>query len=213
MARRYVPALAFRALTPVYDSVLRFMFDEARLKGRLVEQAGLRAGHRVLDLGCGTGTLLALLMQAHPGCRAHGIDGDPAMLAAAREKLDSGGGGLVAALADQLPFVPGSFDRVLSSLFFHHLPSATKVPVFRQAYDLLRPGGELHVLDFGQPASLRTLIVFSVLRLFDGLDNTRDNVKGLLPCRMEEAGFSSVAEVGCVNTIVGTIAYYRAVRP
>lgn len=213
MSGRYVPALAFRILTPIYDPILRLMFDEATLKGRLVEQADVREGQRVLDLGCGTGTLLALLTRAQPRCRAYGIDGDPAMLAAARRKLGPDAAGLVAALAERLPFAPESCDRVLSSLFFHHLSSASKLAVLRQAYHLLRPGGELHVLDFGRPASLPMLAIFSVLRLFDGLDNTRDNVKGLLPRRMEEAGFSSVAEVGSANTIAGTVTYYRALRP
>ena len=213
MTARYVPALAFRILTPIYDPVLRLMFDEAGLKRRLLEQAELREGHRVLDLGCGTGTLLALLARAGVECRAHGVDGDPRMLAVARRKLGPGTAGLVAALAERLPFAPASFDRVLSSLFFHHLPSDSKLPVLRQAHELLRPGGELHVLDFGRPASLTMLAVFSVLRLFDGLDNTRDNVKGLLTRRMEEAGFVSVAEVGAVSTVAGTVAYFKGVRP
>jgi SAM-dependent methyltransferase len=212
---RYVPALAFRALTPLYDPALRFFFDEPALKARLIRQAGLRGGQRVLDLGCGTGTLLLMLGESHPDCELWGLDGDRAVLARAMRKLAASGGRarLIAALGDRMPFRPGSFDRVLSSLFFHHLPSAIKVPVLEAALQALKPGGELHVLDFGRPSNIRTHAVFSFLRLFDGLDNTRDNARGLLPQRMAEAGFVDISEMDRVGTRVGTVTYCRAVRP
>lgn len=214
-APRYVPALAFRALTPLYDPALRFFFDEPALKARLVDQAGLKPGHRVLDLGCGTGTLLVMLGQRHPDCELWGVDGDRTVLARARRKVLASRvqAHLVAALADRMPFETASFDRVLSSLFFHHLPSATKVPALQGALQALRPGGELHVLDFGRPSSARSRAVFSFLRLFDGLDNTRDNAQGLLPQRMKEAGFLGASELDRVDTRVGTVTYCRAIRP
>jgi ubiquinone/menaquinone biosynthesis C-methylase UbiE len=77
---RYVPALAFRSLTPFYDTVLRRLFDEASLKRRLIELAGIRPGERVINVGCGTGTLLRQLAEAEPLCRPFGVDGDLAML-------------------------------------------------------------------------------------------------------------------------------------
>lgn len=56
----YLPALSFRALTPLYDPVLRWTMREDEFRERLVRQADPRPDHRVLDLGCGTGSLAVL---------------------------------------------------------------------------------------------------------------------------------------------------------
>jgi SAM-dependent methyltransferase len=213
-APRFVPGLAFRCLTPLYDGVLRALFDEKALKKRLLTLASVRPGERLVDVGCGTGTLLQLLVDSRSQCWAYGVDADPEMLARARPKLAQGRGDalLAAAFAQQLPFRPASFDRALSSLFFHHLASDAKVAALRAIHDVLRPGGTLHVLDFDSPATIAARVVFSFLRIFDGLDNTRDNARGLLPLRMKEAGFRDVVELDRANTLVGTLSYWRAVR-
>ena len=54
---RYLPALKYRWLTPLYDPVLRRVFREDVMRARLVEQVAPHPGQRVLDRGCGTGTL------------------------------------------------------------------------------------------------------------------------------------------------------------
>ena len=66
MAQRYIPALGHAWLTGLYDPVLRFTMREATFKSQLVAQADLRPGHRVLDLGCGTGTLTVRIKQSQP---------------------------------------------------------------------------------------------------------------------------------------------------
>ena len=214
-ACRYVPGLAFHVLTPLYDRALRVIFDEVALKSRLLDQAALAAGQRVLDLGCGTGTLLLLVHEREPGVGAFGVDGDSKMVGRARTKLHAAGASshVAVALAQEMPLAARSFDRILSTLFFHHLPTATKPAVLREVLRVLRPGGELHVMDFGRPSGWGPWTIFTVLRAFDGLDNTADNAKGLLPRRMEEAGFEDVREVARIDTLVGTVAYYRGCRP
>jgi len=210
---RFVPGLAFHALTPLYDRALRLMFDELALKRRFLDQAALAPGQQVLDLGCGTGTLLILLRDRRLGCPAFGVDGDRAMAARARRKLGPAAGTRVAvAWAQELPFADGSFDRLLSTLFFHHLPTAAKPSVLREVRRVLRPGGELHVMDFAPPSGWWRRAIFTVLRVFDGLDSTADNAAGLLPRRMQEAGFEEVRELARVDTLVGTVAHYRARR-
>ena len=88
---KYIPALRFSWLTPVYDPVLRRMMPEVALKQRLVAQAQIAAGQRILDLGAGTGTLTVMVKQNCPAADVVGLDGDPQVRA--RAKAAAAGGG------------------------------------------------------------------------------------------------------------------------
>ena len=82
----------------------------------IVELGDLR-GRRVLDVGCGTGRLLAALVsEAH--AKAWGIDESAEMVAVARETLPAGVG-VRRGEAERLPFRDGWFDRVTMSLVLH----------------------------------------------------------------------------------------------
>jgi SAM-dependent methyltransferase len=82
----YIPALRFRWLTAVYDPVVALTTRERTFKHRLLSQAQIEPGMRVLDLGCGTGTLAVWLKQRTPAAEVVGLDADPAVLALARRK-------------------------------------------------------------------------------------------------------------------------------
>ena len=87
-ARRegYIPAAGYDWLLPLYDPVLRLLLREERAKRQLLEQAEVRPGHRVLDVGCGTGTLVILVKTECPEAQVVGLDGDPKALALARRR-------------------------------------------------------------------------------------------------------------------------------
>ncbi|MFT3894180.1 MAG: methyltransferase domain-containing protein [Anaerolineales bacterium] len=87
--KRYIPALRFKWLTPLYDPLLKWVMREETFKRRIIQQANIQPGMNVLDLGCGTGTLTLMLKRAHPNANITGLDGDPQVLNIAREK--SGG--------------------------------------------------------------------------------------------------------------------------
>jgi ubiquinone/menaquinone biosynthesis C-methylase UbiE len=212
---RYVPALGFRALTPLYDAVVRFTTRERTFKQALLDQAGLAAGQEVLDLACGTGTLTVWAGQRMPDMRLAGLDGDPAMLSRARAKADAAGLNIAfdEGFSTSLPFPDGRFDRVLSSLFFHHLDRDSKQRTLAQVFRVLRPGGELHVADWGRAANPLMRAAFVSIQLLDGFPNTADNVKGMLPQQMREAGFADVTEPRTFATMWGTLSLYRAVKP
>lgn len=116
------------------------------------------------------------------------------------------------ARSDSLPYPDASFDRVLSSLFFHHLAWPDKVRTAREAFRVLTPGGELHVADWGRPENVLMRTLFLAVQCLDGFENTRDNVAGRLIPLFEEAGFSEVGECRTFSTMLGTIALYRAVK-
>jgi ubiquinone/menaquinone biosynthesis C-methylase UbiE len=214
-SNRYVSALRFRTLNAVYDPIVRVTTREATVKERLLEQANLQPRQRVLDVGCGTGTLAIKAKAAQPAVDVVGLDGDPEILARAEAKAREVHADVQFehGFSTDLPFEDDSFDRILSTLFFHHLTTTDKRRTIAEVARVLRPGGELHVADFTRPSDPVMWMLFSTVRLFDGLEQTSANVGGKLPMLFEEAGFSAVAERDRFRTAVGTLALYEARWP
>ncbi|MCC7165644.1 MAG: methyltransferase domain-containing protein [Anaerolineae bacterium] len=205
----YIPALRFKVLTPFYDPLLRWGMREETFKNRLIEEARITPGYRVLDLGCGTGTLTILVKQRQPAAEVIGFDGDPQVLEIARAKaaqqnvnitLDQG-------MAYQLPYPNESFDRVISSLVLHHLTTTDRQRALREVFRVLRQGGEFWIVDFGKPHNPLAFVISLVMR---NLERTQDLIQGLLPAQLRGAGFQEVAEVARFMTLFGTIVLYRA---
>lgn len=211
---RFVPALGVDWLTPLYDVVARLV-GERRFKRRLIEVAGIRAAHDVLDLGCGTGTLALMVHEMRPGARVTGLDIDPCILAMARRKSARAGAdiALVEGSATSPPFPAGSFDRILTTLMLHHLTTAQKQETLAAARRLLRPGGELHIADWGKPHNALMRIASLGFQHFDGGETTGVNIRGELPALMQAAGFDDVAETERRMTLFGTLAFVRGRAP
>lgn len=205
----YIPALRFHWLTPFYDSLFKWSMREESTKSRLIERAQIQSGQRVLDLGCGTGTLAVMIKQSAPEAQVTGLDGDEQVLTIARTKaeqaqvtiqLDHG-------LAYELPYPDASFDVVMSSFVIHHLTSGDKLQAFKEVRRVLRPDGWFHILDFGRPVNLLTQTQSLLFRMFE---QTADNFKGRIPSILKEAGFDSVSEAERVTNIFGPIWFYEA---
>jgi ubiquinone/menaquinone biosynthesis C-methylase UbiE len=208
----YLPALRFRFLTRLYDPAIRLTTREGRFKSMLIEQAGPAPGQRILDLGCGTGTLAIEVKRREPRAELAGLDADPEMLEQARRKADEAGVELelTEGFSTELPYEAGSFDRVLSTLFFHHLDPEPKRRTAAEIARVLQPGGELHVADWGRPSDPAMALAFQGIRLFDGFSNTADNYRGDLPRIFENAGLSGARETARLRTPLGTLSLYRA---
>lgn len=210
----YIPALSYNQLTFLYDPVVRLTTREAAFKSALLAQAQIHLGHRVLDLACGTATLTIAIKQAYPHTTVVGIDGDPMILRQARAKAQRAGVEvqLDEGLSYALPYADASFDRVLSSLFFHHLTRENKLRTLTEVWRVLKPGGALHVADWGTPQNaLMKLASQGIVRL-DGA-TTKDNFAGLLPAFVEQAGFTDVQETRYFNSLFGTIRLHKAHKP
>lgn len=207
---RYIHALGPAILTRFYDPILRLL-REKEFKGRLVDLAQLQPGQRILDVGCGTGTLAMLIQERHPDIEVHGVDGDSKVLEIARSKATQAGANVAfaRAMAWELPYPDGTFDRVVSSLFFHHLVTNDKRRAACEILRVLRPGGTLLLADFGPPRSLPGKAVARTLRWFE---EVADNLGGRLPGFLTEAGFSDVAEIDRFQTYIGPIAYLRGCK-
>jgi ubiquinone/menaquinone biosynthesis C-methylase UbiE len=213
--KHFVPAVGYDFLTRFYDLIVRLALREERFKTRLIEQAEIEPGHRVLDLGCGTATLTMMLKRAYPEATVVGLDGDPRILAIGRRKVAASG--LDVELCEGMtyapPFEAGSFDRVVTSLMLHHLTSEQRRRTFAKVHDLLRSGGEFHIADWGKPQNRLMQLTFLSVRILDGFHVTSDNVHGRLGPMLEESGFVSVGQTRQEMTLLGTLAMVRAVRP
>lgn len=210
-APEFIPALRFHALTGLFDAAVRVGVREGTFKSRLLEPMNLGPGTTALDVGCGTGTLLALALKRFPECSFTGLDGDPAILARAEGKLN-GGATLVAGLAHELPFPDGSFDAVMSSLVFHHLTTDRKHAALREIRRVLKPGGMFHLADYGKARNPLERLAFLQVQLLDGFASTGDHAAGRLPGFLGECGFADIHLTDEILTATGVVAILRARR-
>jgi len=209
--QEYIPALGVRALTPFYDFIQRWIVQDTRYKNRLIEQARIQAGYKVMDLGCGTGTLAIMAKQAQPNAEVFGLDADPEMLKVAhlktaRESLDVK---FDQGMAFDLPYPDAYFERILSSLVIHHLKTPDKEKTARELYRVLKPGGRLHVLDFGKPNTIYGKLLGPFLHKFE---EANDNIDGRLPFIFHEAGLK-VQERGHFWTFFGDLTFLVGEKP
>lgn len=207
----YLPAAGHDWFLPFYDPFVKLLGGD-RARRALIDQAALQAGQRVLEIGCGTGEVVLMIKQLHPGVEVVGLDPDARALARARRKaarvgvsiqLDQG-------FADRLPYADAYFDRVFSSFMFHHLDEDVKELTFREVRRALKPGGSLHLLDFGGPKSGSR--GFLVRRLHSS-HRLKDNYEGGIPKLMEKVGLEDPREVSHGSLFFARTACYRATAP
>jgi len=161
----------------------------SRLRHRLVRALDVRPGHRVLELGCGTGQVTAHLVAA--GAQVTAVDALPEMLDAARRR------------APQATFVEGDVttidlttieaghdhDRVVLSFVLHNFDAPTRQAVLRRSAGALRDGGLVGVLDWaaagpGLAGALRRRLVTAI----EPSPTAAELLDGALAADVERAG-------------------------
>ena len=209
----YIKGLRYGWLTRFYDPVIKLFFDEDRLREQFISQMNLTGNETALDLGCGTGTLSIMLKMKYPGLKVVGIDGDNDMLLRARNKaaLNNTKITFTHALAQSLPFEPDTFDVVVSSLVFHHLPTDVKKSALEEIHRILIPGGKLYISDWGQPSTRIERMRFYSIQMLDGFKTTADNVSGKLFQYINDA-FDNTEEIIRINTLFGVMSVYTALK-
>ena len=182
-----------------------------RARKELIAQAQIQPDHRVLDVGCGTGTLMMLLKRRYSTLQVIGLDPDAKALRRASSKakhvdvsvqFDQGFG-------DALPYENATFDRAFSSFMFHHLEEENREKTLQEVSRVLKPGGSFHLLDFaGGEKGLHGLLghfLHSHARLKDTNDTRILQL-------MRRAGFSGGEKVKDGGMLFGLlrITYYQA---
>jgi ubiquinone/menaquinone biosynthesis C-methylase UbiE len=168
------------------------------LKERIATQY-VRPGDRVLEIGCGTGTLA--LMMARRGASVVGIDASPRMLAEARRKVDEAGLTEsielheidVSEMVDR--FSPASFDLIVSTLVFSEFAAQLQRYALAEASRLLHPDGRLLIADEMIPQGLIARLLFYAVRLplvaiTWLLTRTSTRALSRFPMALKEAGFT-----------------------
>jgi len=211
--RDYVPA------TPqlwLYDFLVAVLTRESRWRPALLRQIDPKAEDSIADIGCGTGTLLALMGRTARSAVLIGVDPDKGILERARRKVAKAGVRVefhvgyardAAALLDRR-----RLSKIVSSLVFHQVPMPEKRAGLGAMCTALVPGGELHVADYGLQRTALMRQLFRIVGAGDGYENTAPNARGMLPELMKEVGLRRVEETVVIPTPTGSISLYRAER-
>ncbi len=175
-----------------YD-LMEWFFDTFLFRGKLRELrqrtadlARIQPGEKVLDVGCGTGTLaMAVAPRVGTTGRVFGIDPGDQQIARARFKAARHNLSVEfqVGVIEQLNFPDQTFDVVLSTIMMHHLSDTLKRQGLAEIARVLKPGGRLVIADFKRPEERRA----QPIRFGAGGSRIQD-----LAALVKDAGFSQV---------------------
>jgi ubiquinone/menaquinone biosynthesis C-methylase UbiE len=194
---------------PYYDLAVNLttLGQAGCLRKMTVDNALIKSGDRVLDVGCGTGEVTLLAKTRTKGGQVYGIDPAPEMIAVARKK--AGRKGLEVdfrvGVIESLPFEESTMDVVTSSLMMHHLPEDLKGRGLAEIYRVLKPGGRLLIADFMRPTGSFLNHLFMAFTRHQGLESGIEELQNLL----RVAGFGQITQLDEQILIIG---FVRAVK-
>jgi ubiquinone/menaquinone biosynthesis C-methylase UbiE len=139
-----------------YDFIMALLTfgREKTLRQMTTRLAQLKTGDRVLEVGCGTGTLtLAAKSQVGPSGEVAGIDIAPEMVAVASHKATRKGVHVSFQVGsiENIPFPDNRFDAVICSFMIFHMPEDVRRKGFAEMHRVLKSGGHLFILDLALP--------------------------------------------------------------
>ncbi len=126
-------------------------------RDRTIEHLDVPVGGSLLEVGCGTGRNMLLAYRRFPSARFYGLDISREMLISARSNFRGLKQMPDFRVADATAFSPadfgiGGFDRVMISYALSMIPDWQRA--VDASLDAIAPGGELHIVDFGQQEGL-----------------------------------------------------------
>lgn len=193
---------AFDGQAAVYDEAV-YGVHARQLYPQVVQEVAACAPRRVLDMGCGTGALAELMLDAVPGCELSGVDLSDAMLARAHDRLGDRAV-LVAGDSEHLPFPDSLFDAVYCNDSFHHYPEPARAAF--EAWRVLGAGGVLVIGDCWLPGPARA--VMNAFLPFGGEGDVRiyseAEFRTILGRWFDEVSWRKAGSHGCIVRAVKT---------
>jgi len=212
VTKEYVPALGAHWLTALYDPMISRLAFATRLRATVIAALELLPGMRVLELGAGPGRLAIQIKRAHPGVAVDAIDIDPRMIATARANAARARVDVAFRAGDMTALDAAGYDRVVSTMTFHHLTPVAKQRALAVAQRSLGRDGRFVVADFAPPRGLLQWALFAgVQQPLDGFANTQPHRDGRFE-RAVRATFPHVRSVAVARTIAGTIETFACAQ-
>lgn len=198
---KFIPAARFNALTERFDFICELIGFDKNYRRQVLDALNLpNKKLRVLDVGCGTGTLAVELKKKKSLIELYGVDPDEKILALARKKIMKNNVtiNLKQAYAQKLPFADNHFDAAYSSLVWHHIPDTAKQECFDEVFRVLKKGNVFVLSDMGKPKHWWIPSHTHYARFFE---DGKANYEGRIPGMMEKAGFKIVKRKPYKNSV------------
>jgi len=165
-----------------YDAVIRLHSrgDKDDTRDFLVKSAHLGNTHapRILDICCGTGSVILAFAERYPESTAIGYDFSRGMLRKAQEKNNSGSVIFVEGDAAALPFTDNSFDVVTCSHALYELKGELREKALREMKRVVRPDGLVLIMEHEVPQHPLIRLLFYIRMLSMGAKDAREFVRG-----------------------------------
>jgi ubiquinone/menaquinone biosynthesis C-methylase UbiE len=143
-------------MVDTYDSYMQkiTLGRDQLLRERTIQKSGIKEGDTVLEVGSGTGTLsLAAKRKAGKLGNVYGIDIIPGMIELSKQKAKNVDEDITFTLGSivEIPHEDNKFDVVLCSFMIFHVSEQTRQKGISEIYRVLKPGGQLFIVDLGLP--------------------------------------------------------------